>query len=388
MDTVHSFVSDFKIYRDIDDEDKYFAMSNGQKVGVGGDDKCGIFACLYLLKTIPKIKVIFFSREEGGCKGSGGIDKGFFADCRYLIQLDRKGKRDFIQTFWGKKTISHEFSSEIGLIKKKYKYKNQIGTVTDLMKLWNNKVGVSCINLSCGYYQPHTNYEYISVSDLWHSVKFTEEIINTMQPKRYTSLPPVVTVKNIYVAGSTYKSKYKQCSVCKQWKTNTLLYKVKKINGSKTKELVCWSCKKDQYLKKSNKTKQNTNDVAVFACYECGIKALEMKAGNSLKYVGNHMYCNDCALLLDVPDKKDQPTICDMCQEDIPNTHYRTTIQGMLVCGVCACDLDKYTGQKGVPQKCWVCDKIIPKDHKIIERFGTRVCEDCACPSDSVILEN
>lgn len=345
MDTVHGFVSDFKIYRDVDDEDLYFAMSNKKRVGVGGDDKCGVFACLYLLKRIPDIKVVFFSREESGCRGSRNIDKRFFADCRYLIQLDRRGKGDFIQTYWGKKTISHEFSSEIGLIKKKYKYKNKIGTVTDVMNLWNNRVGISCINLSCGYYQPHSDYEYISIKDLWNSVKFTEEIVNTMQPRRYVSLPPAPTVVSISTVTSAYKSKYNQCSVCKQWKKDALLYEIK---GSKTNELICWPCKKDQYSKKSNTQTQdkNTDDSVIFACFECGIKTSEMTAGDSLKYVGEHMYCSGCASLFSVPDKEDSP------------------------------------------KKCFVCDKAIPKDHKIIERFGVRVCEDCACPSDTVITDD
>ena len=149
MDTVHSFANNFKVYKDKDDDDILFAMDGKQRTGIGGDDKCGVFACLYLLKVIPQIKVVFFSREEIGCRGSIAIDKTFFANCRYIIQLDRRGRRDFIQTYFGDKTTSNDFRSEIGMVKKQYKYKNQTGTVTDVMKLWKNRVGVSCINLSC-----------------------------------------------------------------------------------------------------------------------------------------------------------------------------------------------------------------------------------------------
>ena len=340
MDTVHNFVNNFNVYQDIDDKDILFAMNGKQKVGVGGDDKCGIFACLYLLKIIPQIKVVFFSREESGCKGSTGIDKEFFADCRYLIQLDRRGNKDFIQTYWGDKTISHEFSSEIGVIKKKYKYKNCTGTVTDVMKLWNNRVGVSCINLSCGYYNPHTNHEYISICDLWHSVKFTEKIINTMQSKRYISLPPKSTVTKVSYASSSYHNNFDQCAKCKAWRKEVLLYEV----GS---EKWCWSCKKERIDKEQTdeSKKQNIDysklpngDTILFICHECGKRTDEMEKGGSLKYVGggNHLYCNKCASILFA------------ASEEKP------------------------------PEKCYVCDKIIPKDHQIIERFGVRVCEYCA----------
>ena len=113
-----------------------------------------------------------------------------------------------------------------------------------------------------------------------------------------------------------------------------------------------------------------------------------MEKGDSLKYAGtdSHLYCNECAsILFSAPDKEKK---CDVCEQIIPKGHYCTDIQGMLVCGVCAHELDIATHGEDSPKKCWVCGKVIPKDHKIIERFGTRVCENCACPSDTIILEN
>ena len=387
IDTVHSFVDNFNIHYDIDDEDILFAMNGKIRVGIGGDDKCGVFACLYLLKMIPQIKVVFFSREENGCQGSTKVDKRFFANCRYLIQLDRRGSKDFVQTYWGNKTISHDFSSEIGLIKKKYKYKNCIGTVTDVMKLWNNRVGISCINLSCGYYNPHSNTEHVSIKALWHSIKFTEEIINTMKPKRYASLPPKPTVVKVLHASGSRNSNYDQCAKCKIWKTEVLLYEV----GN---EKWCWSCKrtlaknnpiskeKEQQVKVWDK---NTGGSIIFACHECGITTAEMEKGDSLKYIGNdnQLYCNKCALIFFTPTKK--PVNCEVCLKEIPQDHYRTTVRGMLVCGMCACELNKALGTDNSPKECFVCNKVIPKDHKIIERFGVQVCEDCACPSDVIV---
>ena len=352
MDTVHNFVDNFKVYTDINDKDILFAKNGKKRVGIGGDDKCGVFVCLYLLKIIPEIKVVFFSREEVGCKGSTNINKKFFADCRYLIQLDRRGSKDFIQTYWGNKTVSHDFSSEIGLIKKKYKYKNCVGTVTDVMKLWNNKVGVSCVNLSCGYYEPHTKNEYISISDLWHSAKFTKEIINNMKSKKYVSLPPpptIVKTQTNFYNQSSNSPEYLQCDKCKAWKNKKLLYTHwdRKFNKM---ERFCYSCHCGNNLEKkkghnSVLTDKEHNDTILFACFECGLTTDQMLKGHTLKYAGDgNLYCNTCMEILFSSDKK--------------------------------------------PNECFVCNKVIPKDHKIIERFGVRVCEDCACPSDTIILEN
>lgn len=340
MDTVHKFVSDLEICQDINDKDCLFAVNGKQRVGIGGDDKCGVFACLYLLKVMPQIKVVFFSREESGCRGSRDINKSFFDDCSYLIQLDRRGKRDFIQTYWNKKTVSHEFSSEIGLVKKKYKYKNQTGTVTDVMKLWDRRVGISCINLSCGYYEPHSENEHISITDLWHSVKFTKEIIHTMQLKRYVSLPPKPTITKVSYGGINSNSLYDKCDKCKAWKNDKLLFNIKDSEGKKK---ICWSCLQKEPSKARNKKttpNKDTSDIVPFAsyCYECGALATELSPGESLRTINRHLYCDTCASLFSVVVK--------------------------------------------TVNKCYVCNHVIPKDHKIIERFGVRVCEDCAVPSD------
>jgi len=334
MDTVHRFVPNFRIYQNANNKDLLLAVSGKQKirqVGIGGDDKCGVFACLYLLKIISQIKVVFFSREESGCIGSKNINKSFFDDCSYLIQLDRRGKGDFIQSYINRKTVSQEFSSEIETIKKKYNYKSKAGFITDVMSLWENKVGISCVNLSCGYYNPHSNKEYISITDLWRSIKFTEEIIYNLPPKRYISLPP----------------KYEECDSCGFWKSEDLIYKVK--YGGVTKRL-CWLCHqsmlhKKMSIKKSNNN--NTSNMTIPVCHNCGKKASDLQVGDCLKYRGtkNHLYCDSCAALFFVEHNVKEPI------------------------------------------KCFVCNKIIPKDHKIIKRFGVRVCEDCACPSDTIILE-
>ena len=36
----------------------------GKPTGIGGDNKCGVYACLELLKELPDLKVAFFVSEE------------------------------------------------------------------------------------------------------------------------------------------------------------------------------------------------------------------------------------------------------------------------------------------------------------------------------------
>ena len=342
MDTVHDIVGDFRIYYDAKDKDILFAKNGKSRIGIGGDDKCGVFACLYLLDVMPNIKVVFFSREEKGCAGSSAIDKVFFDNCRYLIQLDRRGKRDFIQTYWGNKTVSHEFSSEIGLVKKEYKYKAAVGTVTDVMTLWKNKVGISCVNLSAGYYKPHSNNEYISIKALWWSVKFTEAIINTLKPKRYPSLPPPpVAVTTNYNYGGYKQNTWLPCAKCSKYKKEILLYHLGKEFGAWAYKKVCYLCKEELKEQAGISNPPSDNKLAVIACFECGKTLDEMVKGDNLTHINGELYCGDCSSLFSVLAKNLKPS------------------------------------------KCWVCNRIIPKDHKDIRRFGNKVCGDCSCPSDT-----
>jgi putative aminopeptidase FrvX len=64
---------------------------DGNPTGIGGDDKCGIFICLELLKTLDKVKIGLFVSEETGCHGSSKCDENFLQDVGYITQYDAPG---------------------------------------------------------------------------------------------------------------------------------------------------------------------------------------------------------------------------------------------------------------------------------------------------------
>ena len=82
LDTVHTYPSGFKLKYQKDKDRTYLfaADRNNKSVGIGGDDKCGIFVCLYLLERITNLKIVFFSQEESGGTGSSNIRLSFFED--------------------------------------------------------------------------------------------------------------------------------------------------------------------------------------------------------------------------------------------------------------------------------------------------------------------
>lgn len=145
--------------------------------GLGADDKNGIFICLELLRKFDVMKVAFFVGEEVGCVGSSEVDLEFFKDCRFIIEPDRKDSSDLITSMFCGDVCSDDFVNAIGY--KSYGYDHDQGSITDVGELVERGVGISCLNLSCGYYDPHTDHEYTILSELQNCMDFVEHIVET-----------------------------------------------------------------------------------------------------------------------------------------------------------------------------------------------------------------
>jgi di/tripeptidase len=163
-----------------------------EPTGIGGDNKCGVFACLELLKELPNLKVAFFVSEETGCHGSRNADKDFFKDVGYAIQFDApenwmvteicmgtrlfKRDSDFFETC--KSVINENFNG-------REKYESH--PYTDVYAL-KNSFDFACINFSIGYYDYHTRNEYVVVEDVISGIKTGRELIEKLGYKFYKEI--------------------------------------------------------------------------------------------------------------------------------------------------------------------------------------------------------
>lgn len=152
-----------------------FSMKTRQFQGLGADDKNGIFICLECLRIYDVLKVAFFVGEEIGCVGSSQVDLEFFSDCRFIIEPDRRGGNDLITSMFCGDVCSKDFIDAIGA--DAFGYKEAEGTITDVGELAERGVGISCINLSCGYYDAHTDREYTVFSELENCLELVCYII-------------------------------------------------------------------------------------------------------------------------------------------------------------------------------------------------------------------
>ena len=166
----------------VENDDVIFGYSPKERkqCGLGADDKNGLFIALECLASYDVIKCAFFVGEEIGCKGSGAVDVSFFDDCRYCIQVDRRGNSDMVTNIYSE-MCSEEFIRDVDCFSHGYEISD--GLMTDVAELRERGVEVSCINLSCGYYEPHTDYEFTSKSDLQKCYDFVCHIIENCTKK-------------------------------------------------------------------------------------------------------------------------------------------------------------------------------------------------------------
>ena len=187
MDQVQSFHP--KDFTCIDDGGVIMGYSpkTRKQCGLGADDKNGIFIALSCLEEYDNIKCAFFAGEEIGCVGSSAVNVSFFSDCRFCAQIDRRGNSDMVTRISFDPICSEEFikDADCGT----WGYCESDGLMTDVEALRRNGVAASCINVSCGYYEPHTDHEFTVKEDVLKCCRFVCHLIEHCT-ETYTFTPP------------------------------------------------------------------------------------------------------------------------------------------------------------------------------------------------------
>ena len=185
-DTVHKIHADFQVY---ENKDIIFAFSNDEykQVGVGGDDKVGVWVALEMLISCDTIKCAFFHSEEIGCIGSTDADMEWFSDVGYVFQSDRRGHTDFVNSIGGKDLFDEKFSKKISKIIKHYGYEETSGAMTDVEQLVDNGLDVCVANMSSGYYSPHSDNEIVDFYAAENCLLMIESLIDKLGCERYTN---------------------------------------------------------------------------------------------------------------------------------------------------------------------------------------------------------
>ena len=197
-DTVHSLVDEIVVHEEILVKPNTFGHTYGDKefssfkgytpdgkpTGIGGDDKCGVFIALELLRKLPKVKVGLFVSEETGCHGSSKCDINFLNNVGYAVQFDAPGNNLITEICSGTRLYEKDgdfinvalplFNEVMGV-----KADPQSHPYTDVSQI-KRKGDFSCINFSCGYYNMHTAEEFVVIDDVLRAIEFATRLVDEL----------------------------------------------------------------------------------------------------------------------------------------------------------------------------------------------------------------
>lgn len=186
LDTVHKYQPTLdEIYHD---QDKKVLLS---PVGIGADDRCGIFMIMNLVFAGYKPHIAFTWDEEIGGYGAADLAKDFAhnaidANINFAIQYDRRGHAQSVYY----SLYNGEFENYIN----SFGFTTNFGTYTDICEIcpmW----GMAGVNLSTGYTNEHSVRELVlldTIEDtLAKSIAIMEDQIKNPKFFEYKELPRV-----------------------------------------------------------------------------------------------------------------------------------------------------------------------------------------------------
>ena len=177
MDTVHKeLVKDY--YEDVQtDKDGNTTHTISSPQGIGGDDRCGIYAILKIIESGYIPYVLFCEEEEIGGVGSNKFCKTKYitelSNLKFLIELDRANANDLV-------FYSNANQDWIDWVEDETNWKKSWGTFSDISHL-SPACEISSVNLSCGYYKAHTVYEYVIMEELLETIEMTKHLLKASE---------------------------------------------------------------------------------------------------------------------------------------------------------------------------------------------------------------
>lgn len=165
MDTVHNFTP-FII--EIKETERGTELSS--PFGIGGDDRCGIYMILQIIKEL-KCSVLFLEDEEIGCIGAKLFSNTEYVKdlgVNYMIEFDRRGSKDAV--FYNCDNAEFEdFVTEDFFV-------TNWGSCSDISHV-APAAGIAAVNLSCGYYSEHTKHEKVIFEEMETVIEHAKALI-------------------------------------------------------------------------------------------------------------------------------------------------------------------------------------------------------------------
>lgn len=187
MDTVHK-----KLPNNIIHKGNKISSPNG----IGGDDRCGVYMILEIVKKY-NCSVLFCEDEEIGCVGAEKFTRTNLAESlkgqfNYIVEFDRRGENDAV--FYECDNPDFEEFVTREFFKTAWGSFSDISTVAPFLEC-------AAVNLSCGYYNAHTKDEYVMWNQMEKSIEEASKILARTKPEDKFEYIEAVYGKDAYGLG-------------------------------------------------------------------------------------------------------------------------------------------------------------------------------------------
>jgi hypothetical protein len=158
--------------------------------GVGGDDRCGVFAILEIIKEF-KPHVLFCEDEEIGGIGAHKVLQTLdIPDVKFIIELDRSGYNDSVFYDCNNKDFQQYINT--------FGFETDWGTFSDISIFapsWN----IAAVNLSVGYYNEHSKEEYINLKHMYSTINKVKNILKDSDTRTFDFQKKVYNWETKYI---------------------------------------------------------------------------------------------------------------------------------------------------------------------------------------------
>lgn len=240
----------------------------GGAEGLGADDRAGIFAIIRIIEESQKglPHIIITEDEEKGCVGASKLVKNVskpFAEMRYIIELDRRGKDDCVFYDCNNEEFSNYISS--------FGFTKEFGSFSDISEVcpvW----GIAGVNLSVGYESEHSYSERLYVNHLLETISkvliMLKDVVNLKDSFEYIPIQPIDLYQNYVQMNSLFMGDNITCHKCKSFCKDYEAFCVQEVN--KEYHFWCPQCIRDnvKWCERCGEPFESFEDSAKL-CYDC-----------------------------------------------------------------------------------------------------------------------
>lgn len=223
-------------------------------MGLGADDRAGVYAILQIIKRGYRPHIIFTTDEEVGAQGALELSKIEcpFKELNYIIQLDRRGSNDCV--FYD--CDNRDFVDYV----EPFGFVEAFGSFTDISMIcpaWE----VAGVNLSVGYRDEHSVSEVLFVGHLLATIEKTIDMLEDKETRPFKYIPCKYTSWYKYVYGNKSSITSCTCAGCNKECDYTEMIPVKQgdftfkeycIDCISNEKIQWCRCCGEAYIKKKN----------------------------------------------------------------------------------------------------------------------------------------